>query len=245
LIDESELLGPVLGTIHASKGREANQVNLMLPPDNFMVEDQTSEYVRTPSQIAEEERVLFVGATRAKQKLMVGKGSIMYASRLKSGRTYKKPKRDGINRRMMEVGRDRDIDLMSIVGHSIEDGGDDLQDWLWANATNKVDAEIRYIHELKCNVLYATNENKQLGFFSDSFNKDLWELANIVAEKGHGKKIRPGQKISNIRIVGVTTVVISETHRDELPVPWRHSGFFLAPVLTGFPMVFFNKQSKE
>jgi hypothetical protein len=245
LIDESELLGPVLGTIHASKGREANQVNLMLPPDNFMVEDQTSEYVRTPSQIAEEERVLFVGATRAKQKLMVGKGSITYASRLKSGRTYKKPKRDGINRRMMEVGRDRDIDLMSIVGHSIEDGGDDLQDWLWANATNKIDAEIRYSHELKCNVLYAENEDKQLGFLSDSFNKDLWELANILEGKGNGKKLNPGPKISHIRMVGVTTVVISEAHRDELPLPWRHSGFFLAPVLTGFPMVYFNKQSKE
>jgi len=244
LIDESDLAGPVLGTIHASKGREANQVNLMLPPDNFINDDQTSEYAHTPREIAEEERVLFVGATRAKQKLMVGEGSKLYASCLESGRTYKKPK-SGKGRRIIEVGLVGDIDPVTIVSNDLKDGGYDLQNWLWTNATSKVDVEARYSHELETNVLYAKGDDKQLGLFSKRFNKDLWALADIVAKKQGEKKLNLGSKISNIRMVGVTTVVIPETQRNTLPVPWRHSGFLLVPVITGFTMVYFNKRNEK
>ena len=49
--------GPVLGTIHASKGREADEVHLYLPPADPDDEE--------PDQ---ETRVMFVGATRAPQQ---------------------------------------------------------------------------------------------------------------------------------------------------------------------------------
>ena len=80
IVDENMLQGPVIGTIHASKGREANQVNLMLPPDTFINTDADSPYLMDPVTIAEEERVLFVGATRARNRLMIGKGVKTFAS---------------------------------------------------------------------------------------------------------------------------------------------------------------------
>ncbi|RYE69855.1 MAG: hypothetical protein EOO81_08235, partial [Oxalobacteraceae bacterium] len=55
--------GPVLGTIHASKGREADEVRLYLPPEHYGENDNDDD---------EEIRVMFVGATRARNRLTVG-----------------------------------------------------------------------------------------------------------------------------------------------------------------------------
>ena len=67
IVDEKTLPGPVIGTIHSSKGREADHVHLMLPPDSYVDGDRF-----TATALAEEERVMFVGATRARTKLLCG-----------------------------------------------------------------------------------------------------------------------------------------------------------------------------
>lgn len=243
LIDESRLAGPVVGTIHASKGREANQVHLMLPPDRYLEEDPESPYALTASEIAEEERVLFVGSTRAKNTLLIGQGSKMYASRYDKRRTYKKP-RNGNNRRLIEIGLNGDIDLTSIADGRLGSDHEHLQSWLWQNATSRVELEARYNPDLQSNVLFAVEDNLAIGLLGSIFNRDLWGIAKAVGKKDGAGNLKPGATIKNIRMVGATTVAIPEAQRDQLEPPWRHSGFMLAPVITGFPMVFFNKWNK-
>ena len=68
--------GPVVGTIHASKGREAERVVLALPDPG------------SPSPSEEDSRVWFVGATRARQSLSLVVSPTTEARFLPSGRSY-------------------------------------------------------------------------------------------------------------------------------------------------------------
>lgn len=246
LVDEFELAGPTLGTIHASKGREANQVHLMLPPDSYMDEGPSSKFKRTPIELAEEERVLFVGATRAKEVLKVGLGKKMYASRYERRRTHKPPRKGANSRRMVEIGLSGDVDYSSLADGRLGEDHQLLQDWLWAHCTDKVELEARYIHEHKCNVLFTKDEDRPVAALSNRFSNDLWGIANKLASKNGKGKLQPPGKISHIRMVGVTTVVIPESDREVLAAPWRHTGFILAPVITGFPTIsFYPRKGKK
>src|SRR5262249_25510867 len=99
--------GPILGTIHASKGREAEEVHLYLPPapDAKHDEDDASEEVR----------VMFVGATRARRKLSVGSTSGRRFGNIE-GRFWKKYRRTQLQ---VEIGRLHDIQASGLVGRSI------------------------------------------------------------------------------------------------------------------------------
>lgn len=75
--------GPILGTIHASKGREADHVFLQ-------INESWGVGSREDEDLAEESRVLFVGATRAKKSLAVQGGYKMpFSSATESGRCYR------------------------------------------------------------------------------------------------------------------------------------------------------------
>lgn len=237
LVDEGELPGPVLGTIHASKGREAMQVNLMLPPDEFI--NAPPPYAKTPEEIAEEERVLFVGATRARKTLMVGKGQKTYASTLDSGRIFKKPRTDNWSR-LVELGLKDDLDRASIADGRLGEGTSERQEWLWKNRATALLAEARFNPELNAYVLFEKNTNRAICQLSKSFSSDMWNLARRVASKEQTAALKPAQRINFFRQVGVTTVVVPEAFRDSLLSPWRHSGFLLAPVLTGFTKIRFS-----
>lgn len=106
-LPEYGLQGPIVGTIHASKGREASNVVLFLPngAEFETVEDE-----------AEEARVLFVGATRARASLIVGESNAFRASTLASGRVHRSAKNGKST--MVEVGRDGDITARGLVGRS-------------------------------------------------------------------------------------------------------------------------------
>jgi superfamily I DNA/RNA helicase len=91
--------GPLLGTIHGAKGREANRVTLILSePEAGRAElsDGTSE------EASEEKRVLYVGATRAKHRLSVAVLSRSYQY-LESGRAFGYRKKPGTE--VVEFGR--------------------------------------------------------------------------------------------------------------------------------------------
>ena len=85
-VAEYGLDGPTIGTIHASKGREALNVTLLLPL-SFKSASMDDE--------AEEARVLFVGATRAKNSLTVGAGSGVVFHSKKAGISASMPKGKG------------------------------------------------------------------------------------------------------------------------------------------------------
>lgn len=242
LIDESEISGPVIGTIHASKGREANQVHLMLPPDNFF-EPSDSKYELTPREFSEEERVLFVGATRAKEILKIGKGTKLYASKFESRRTYRKPRKYK-DARLIEVGLKGDVDFTSLGDDRLHIDHEELQTWLWNNSMSSVKLTSQYNKDLKANILLIEgHQTLPLAILSKQFSKDIWGIAKQISTDK--SKLIPSSEIRNIRMVGATTVVIPESEREQLRSPWCHSGFILAPIITGFPMVFFNGTKKE
>jgi hypothetical protein len=236
LVDEAEMDGPVLGTIHASKGREADRVHLMLPPEDYLTSRKVDP---TPPEIAEEERVLFVGATRARSFLFCGPGSKLGSKRLESGRIYR-PTRTRPNARQIEVGLAGDIMLTSLADSSRPLREiTRIQEWLWERRTTVLELESRYDNELGANVLWHVDGDKELKIcsLSSQFSRDLFSVGKEVAKSMKCARCKPWTRIRNLRMVGVTTVVIPQAARDALRVPWRHSGFLLAPVITGFPLV--------
>lgn len=97
--------GPILGTIHASKGREADDVFLQIN-DAWVASDREAG-----ADFAEESRVLFVGATRARRSLRVGGGfELKFASRAQSGRVYRRTRKKGVQ---LQIGLAGDYDECS------------------------------------------------------------------------------------------------------------------------------------
>lgn len=237
LVDEHQLAGPVLGTIHASKGREARIVHLMLPSERLINDDMD------PERIMEEQRVLFVGASRAREELRAGKGNTLYARRLDpSGRTYRMLAKSKGNKVQAEIGRLGDVDVASVVDEEFrnEQEAAASQELLWAQRNHPVELVSVYDHDTKRNVLLTANNEDFVAAFSILFSKDLWKLAESFANERETGRLRPGSKIHFIRQVGVRTAVIPEARRDSAHSPWRESGFVLVPVISGFSPIYLN-----
>jgi hypothetical protein len=93
--------GPIVATIHASKGREADDVVLSLPPPPENGDD-----------IGEETRVLYVGATRPKRSLVALDAGSTKAYRIGSGRMWRvvnSIKPGNYLRATVELGLDWDV----------------------------------------------------------------------------------------------------------------------------------------
>lgn len=238
LVDESDLEGPIIGTIHASKGREANRVNLMLPPDSYINADPDSDFCMSAATIAEEERVLFVGATRAKTQLLTGKGNRFFASRTdRTGRVYSRTRKGGYR---IEFGLHGDIDIASLADERLGNDSENMQNWLWQNRTSVVELTLRYDRELEASMLCVTEDELPICLVSDQLTADLWTIARKA-----GDSKRPPAFINHIRMTGATTVVVPEALRETLKTPWRHSGFLLAPVISGFPTLYLKHWNKR
>ena len=108
-IPDLGMSGPIIGTIHASKGREADEVVLRLP------EVKTNQ--SSSMSLDEESRVMFVGASRAKSKLYVGNGFVraQFAPSLESGRCFMRNKKSNRPAVQVEIGRQDDLDAFSFV----------------------------------------------------------------------------------------------------------------------------------
>lgn len=233
LVDERDLPGPIVGTIHASKGREAAEVRLMLPSEKFVDREMAA------ARLAEEERVLFVGATRARERLLVGKGMSTYAKESPKGRVFRTAKKDiNTGKRQVEIGLEGDVSAAGMVsGPFSQTEAEKLQTWLWENQNAMVGLESRYQHDDGASFLYDGRDETatRIGRMSPAFGYDLFAIAKEIGCN------RPGANIRNLRMVGVTTAVIGEADRDAAHSPWKQSAFVLLPVITGFPKVFFNK----
>ena len=100
--------GPILGTIHASKGREADHVVLQLGRNWGNRDDEHTDY-------GEESRVLFVGATRAKARLSIQNGlALPFASSINDRRCYR-PSPRWNTAAQVQIGLAGDQDLRSIA----------------------------------------------------------------------------------------------------------------------------------
>lgn len=248
--------GPLLGTIHASKGREAPYVVLLIQnrkqgrgkrDDADPDEDEEVEAGQDKAaEILEEGRVLYVGATRAKEHLAVGQGAPCYAGTLDSGRVFRSTRTPG--RYQVEVGRAGDVD--ALLGLRLRDAGA-AQAALAALAggMHKLIAvrtpvldEWRYRLQLDRNAGSAGSADPVLGYLSKGFNQDRDRLWSCAKRKG---PVSPPSLIPHMYLVGLTTVAFREDERVLLEQPYRESGFALAPVIRGFSIMTFSARDRE
>ena len=242
--------GPILGTIHASKGREAENVLLLFfdqpeprpsdadDEDGDDNESDDEENTRNKAEVLEEGRVLYVGATRAKTLLAVAEGRARRAGTLSSGRVFCWTRKPG--RVQLEVGRTGDVDArFSVAGpHASASqarlaalaGGTHR---LVGKATPATGWEMRLFVD-------GESDGAPLGSLSKRFQEDRDQLWSRMPKKLG--KVSPPNLIPYLYLVAVGTAAFSDDDRSSLAAPYQTSGFGLVPVLRGFPLLTFNQR---
>lgn len=220
--------GPVVGTIHGSKGREATEVHLMLPHRQDAEADDADE----------ECRVMFVGATRAKERLKVGTAARCYA-RYVNRRVYATQFR-GWPR--VEIGREGDVDIGLQVARSVYETADSAVDTqrrlamlINKRVTGYASANRKAAHRYELRLTEA--DTYPLAVLSPQVEGDLIAMARKV-----GNKRKPPLELRHIHIVGVRTVALSadDPRCEKLHAPFSKSGIFLSPVIHAFTMAVFR-----
>ena len=247
IVDEKNLPGPTLGTIHASKGREADCVYLAIP-------DKVARFALTPAAIAEEMRVLFVGASRARERLVIAKQANISGKQkpIPGKRVFRHVGR--ADKVQAEIGLRDDIDVTAAVSMARFDRAADVekhQNYLW-----RQDQQIRdgkpsrplaaiYDSEKRRNILYEdlglgqyyrVARGKEIAWMSARFGQDLFVLGRSL----NRDNFRPSGQIRHIRMTGVRTAVIPEEHRGRQFSPFRESGLVLVPVIFAFTTISFR-----
>ena len=232
--------GPVVSTIHATKGREADVVHLMMPIGK--VEDCDEE---------EESRVLFVGATRARSELRTGNGFGQFATKVDStGRAYHLPSGKGGARAQVEFGREGDINAEGLAGRQYYSDANIVR----ANQVHfrnkvyesspliaKLDYETDYAYRL-----FGDDSQQCLAVLANQVNFDLVSIKNLVGEK-LGGEFRLPPNINHLRLHSLRTLALrpDASECESLHEPWRSSGIMLAPVVIGYSMVYFQYKKKQ
>ena len=235
--------GPILGTIHASKGREADSVVLVMPPHH----DHESD-VRDGTDSAavfEEGRVYYVGATRARKMLLTAGNATPGVSYLDSGRIYRNY---GNTRAQLEVGREDDVDRLAHLGWSCRAK---VQHLLAVHAGRAVPVTAEAVAEndyaprviLQHKDADGVTQTTGIGQLSSSFRADLGKLWSKIDLEG---ALRPAKNIRHLYLAAVGTVGLAEHERDAVKPPFNQSALALAPVVKGFPMIqFFFRNRKR
>jgi len=234
------LAGPIIGTIHASKGREADNVFLFMPdPDEF----NDSEAER------EEARVLFVGSTRARRSLRVGKGKKWTGGDIDTGRLYRQVWNKEKSVAMIEIGRPEDVSALTLVGKSVmpEASASSAQSWFAEHAGTLVGTlNIASAAENDWNYkLFEPTTDLSLGWLSPRFRDDMWSIGKVLSS-GKSFGLRPPSRVAYIKAHGSRTIVLGpdDPVADKLHQPWSRTGFLLAPRLASFTRATFPRISK-
>ena len=232
---ELGLRGPIVGTIHASKGREAETVHLMLPDTHGESIDHD-----------EEARVVFVGATRGRSRLLTGRGYRQLAGRVEaSGRAYSLKTRNNKPRAQVEIGRDTDIEAEGLAGRRFFASPGAVR----ASQTRigglghrtlslvaESDRDAKFAYRLR-----EDGQERCLAVLSQSVNNDLFTVANAVQARLGGGRRRPPDTLRHLHVLGVRTIVLrpDAPEGELLYDPWRTSGIILAPLVLGYSTAFF------
>lgn len=210
--------GPLLTTIHGAKGREADEVRLMLSrrPEN-----------EPKGGWGEEARVLFVGATRARSRLVLGSSSVFLRRQEGTGRRWQRWAWGGRNDARAEIGLDGDVDPSPPV--LADDGTNDLQTLLWKHSWRPL--ALRAEREDGIYVLRVdegTAEGRLIGRMTNAFSKSLRSLA----AEANGEGTFLPRRIRGFHMVAARTVAISSQSEEPR--------FWLSPVIAGLPVVYLN-----
>lgn len=224
--------GPTIGTVHASKGREARKVLYCIPPEG--------------KDSFEEARVDYVAFTRGSETVHVG-GATPYGASEQSGRAYRfegwGPKQPDTRKARIEVGRADDlVDERVLDGESWQQ----LQDRLWSDRVN--------VRCLTAQASAGTDWEYELSEAVDggaviphgrlkAFRSQLFELGKHLPQRTNKRWI-PGAKLYQVYRVAVRTVVMAQDdpRLGAVPSPVRESGFFLSPVVRGWSLGYFNSR---
>jgi hypothetical protein len=229
--------GPVFGTIHGCKGREADSVLLMLPDSS-----------RHDSDEDDEARVVFVGATRAKMELRVGNGfKFIKSRRLKrTNRVYALHTKDGKPKAQVELGRDGDLSAESVAGRSLFNSAADVEaahQWLVTHTGGIEQVKARAVPDLNWRYRIEPVNGPPLGMLAEQVNSDLFGIGEDVRkELAWDSNLRPAYGPNHLKIFGSCSMVMhsDDPYRKRLHEPWATSGFVLSPVLQGFDMIYFK-----
>lgn len=208
--------GPILGTVHSSKGREADAVSVMMSAASHS--DVTDEEVR----------VRYVAATRTRARLRSGDcPPAFHFSSLASGRLFQGLSTPGHAR--VEFGCVGDIDEVECVSKAARlPDVRAAQDFLAAYQGEVV--KLSAAQDAAHKYLLFSSEGR-LGAFSGRVNSDLFEIA------GPGR--RPPDLLRGLVLVGVRTFTLAE-HDSRLAAlhePWATTGRLLVPVVRGLVYV--------
>ncbi len=236
--------GPILGTIHASKGREEDTVVLVMPPSSGPGDDDTHTS-SDEAMVFEEGRVYYVGATRARKMLIAAGNKAARVGYLNSGRIFRKLKE---RRAQLEVGREGDVDR---VAHLAWSTSVEVQRGLASSVGRGIPVQARTSPEND----YATRiilqqkgsdgvtRFSEVGQMSGSFRSDMGQLWNIVDPD---RKLKPASDIHHLHLAAVTTVGLTEEEFGSVKPPFNRSGLALAPVVKGFPLIhFFYRNARQ
>lgn len=226
LVKDGGVSGPILSTVHASKGREAPRVILSLP--------STPSHLTDELEAQEEARVLYVAATRAHRSVWRQEAEFRPTTKTPSGRCFLSTAR-GV---FFEIGLDGDFDFLGATSahpsHRLEAlsslaAGDELVAVLERSSSRDA-----WTH-----VLYSPRfPDVGLARLSATATNDLWHCARLSNPSG-----KPPQAIASLVVVGLQTIVVSVDN--PLRPSLQACGMFLAPVVRGFPFLTasFNKRS--
>ena len=243
--------GPVFGTIHSAKGRESSGVHLFLPDHNDPYHDERRG--NPEEQIAEECRVLYVGATRPRERFYVGNTVFNHREiprRLMSFRNGRKAMTAGRYRKTslfrIQVGLRNDFQTHDIVARERigNESAEELQMALveWSAeimSTGKLlPFRMTKIQQQDNDIYHVVLQNRVLMRSTSSFSEELRSAVRKV-----GQNIRrdtfPPDVIEHGYFFGVRTVALPPDS-DELGLlskPFSKSGFYLAPLLSGYPRI--------
>lgn len=211
--------GPILSTVHGSKGRESKHALLFL----------TRQHDVEPG----EARVMYVGLSRAKERLDVRTLHAAHWRYLEnSGRPWRKTE---AGHQQVEVGRAGDLDLARTVKVAALDL--DAQQ----AALAAFDGTPRAIHvetsEARGWVRYAAVEGSTvpLAALSRDCEDDLRAVARCVDAKA-----RTPMRVQHLRWfdLGSTGLSPEASMKVSLPEPWNSTRLFLTPVLVGPGVLF-------
>jgi len=202
--------GPLLSTVHAFKGRDADRVLMLLHPERRMEGVDWSE----------EARILYVGATRASHELRTG--------RAPTGNFYSigKPERHWRPRqgyREIEIGLEGDLVEWDAFVRSVDAGSVQLLlDTIWRAGANGslVTAVPSGRDQL---MLLAPEDGTPVGLLGRQFTEVLRDITGTPDEAEL-------PELSGVAITGATTVVVAGK-------AGRRPALGLQPLLGGFARV--------
>jgi len=223
--------GPIVGTIHGSKGREAPTVYACLRPSDD--EDESA-----PGQ-GDESRVIYVALTRAMVRCNVRKSEGFAFQTTRSRRPWRYD--DKGYRIRLECGRAGDVDAFGALAASGDPSAQQqsLASWtgtpvaLRALKTRDAGLELREWRHVLSRVVDDQIEplDRALGSFSKGWTEDVHRDIFLQARWHHTPST-----IYDLQMIDLATVAAApdDSRLHSIPEPWRTTRLWLAPIVTSW-----------